>query len=84
MQSPAGKWLQFSFVNLLLVAAIGVVLRYKILFSLPNLAQEDVPVGRDEKSNKLIKKKGDIKKFTFKIKSHVELGAKDQNIDFET
>ena len=56
----------------------------KILFSLPNLAQEDVPVGRDEKSNKLIKKKGDIKKFTFKIKSHVELGAKDQNIDFET
>ena len=56
----------------------------KILFSLPNLAQEDVPVGRDEKSNKMIKKKGDIKKFTFKIKSHVELGAKDQNIDFET
>ena len=56
----------------------------KILFSLPNLAQEDVPVGRDEKSNKLIKKKGDIKKFTFKIKSHVELGAKDQNIDFES
>ena len=56
----------------------------KIIFSLPNLAQDDVPVGRDEKSNKLIKKKGDLKKFTFKAKSHVELGAKDQNIDFET
>ena len=52
--------------------------------SLPNLALEDVPVGKDEKSNKLIKKKGDIKKFTFKVKSHVELGAKEQNIDFET
>ena len=56
----------------------------EIIFSLPNLAQEDVPVGKDEKSNKLIKKKGDIKKFSFKAKSHVELGAKDHNIDFET
>ena len=56
----------------------------KIIFSLPNLAHDDVPVGNDEKSNKLIKKKGDTKKFLFKVKSHVELGAKDQNIDFET
>jgi seryl-tRNA synthetase len=56
----------------------------KIIFSLPNLAHDDVPVGKDEKSNKLIKKKGDIKKFSFKVKSHVELGAKNQNIDFET
>ncbi len=56
----------------------------KINFALPNLAHDDVPVGPDEKSNKLIKKKGDIKKFSFKVKSHVELGAKDQNIDFET
>ena len=56
----------------------------KINFSLPNLAHDDVPIGQDEKSNKLIKKKGDIKKFSFKIKSHVELGAKNQNIDFET
>ena len=56
----------------------------KIIFSLPNLAQNDVPIGKDEKSNKLIKKKGDIKKFTFKVKSHVELGERNQNIDFET
>ena len=56
----------------------------KIIFSLPNLAHSDVPVGKDEKSNKLIKKRGDIKKFSFKVKSHVELGSKKQNIDFET
>ena len=56
----------------------------KIIFSLPNLAQDDVPARREEKSNKLIQKKGYLKKFTFKAKSHVELGAKDQNIDFET
>ena len=55
-----------------------------IIFSLPNLALDDVPIGKDEKSNKFIKKKGYIKKFSFKIKSHIELGAKDQNIDFET
>ncbi len=56
----------------------------KIIFSLPNLAHGDVPIGKDEKSNKLIKKKGDIKKFSFKAKSHVEIGNKEQNIDFET
>ncbi len=56
----------------------------KIIFSLPNLAHEDVPVGKDEKSNRLIKKEGKIKKFSFTEKSHVELGDKDQNIDFET
>ena len=56
----------------------------KIIFSLPNLAHKDVPIGKDEKSNKLIKKKGNIKNFSFKPKSHVELGAKEDNIDFET
>ncbi len=56
----------------------------KIIYSLPNLALDDVPIGKDEKSNKLIKKNGDIKKFSFKVKSHVELGAKNGNIDFET
>jgi len=56
----------------------------KIIFSLPNLAHDDVPIGKDEKSNKFIKKKGDIKQFTFKLKSHVELGEKNKNIDFDT
>ena len=56
----------------------------KIIFSLPNLAHDDVPIGKDEKSNKLIKKNGNIKKFTYKVKSHVELGSKNGNIDFDT
>ena len=56
----------------------------KVLFSLPNIALEDVPVGNDEKSNKLIKKFGEIKDFSFKVKSHIEIGNKDKNIDFET
>ena len=56
----------------------------KILHTLPNIALDDVPLGNDEKSNKLIKKVGKIKKFPFKIKSHIEIGSKDNNIDFET
>ena len=56
----------------------------KIMFSLPNLAHIDVPIGKDDKSNKLIKKIGNIKNFAYKLKSHVELGANKKNIDFDT
>ncbi len=56
----------------------------KIIYALPNIALDDVPIGKDEKSNKLIKQEGSIKKFSFKIKSHVELGSKNNNIDFES
>ena len=55
-----------------------------IVYSLPNLALDDVPVGKNDKFNKLIKKSGEIKEFRFKSKSHVELGSKDNSIDFET
>ncbi len=53
-----------------------------LVSSIPNIALNDVPVGNDEKSNKVIKKSGEIKKFDFKIKSHTELGEK--FIDFDT
>jgi seryl-tRNA synthetase len=55
-----------------------------ILYSLPNIALDDVPVGKDESLNKLIKKVGNIKDQNFKIKSHIELGSKNNGIDFET
>tara|TARA_Y100000389_G_scaffold10277_1_gene9605 strand:+ start:12140 stop:13387 length:1248 start_codon:yes stop_codon:yes gene_type:complete len=56
----------------------------EIIFSLPNVALNDVPIGKDEKSNKLIKKVGKIKNFSFKIKSHIEIGSKEKKIDFDT
>ena len=56
----------------------------KIIHSLPNLALDDVPIGKDENFNKLIKKVGNIKEFAFKPKSHVELGEKNNSLDFET
>ena len=55
-----------------------------IIFSLPNIALDDVPVGKDEKSNTLIKKVGKINDFSFKVKSHVEIGSKNKCIDFDT
>ena len=51
---------------------------------IPNIALDDVPVGNDKKSNKLIEKFGNIKKFSFKPKSHIEIGIKNNQIDFDT
>ena len=55
----------------------------EILYNLPNIAEKSVPVGKDEKDNKLIKKVGELKDFSFKLKSHVELGEKNKSIDFD-
>ena len=54
-----------------------------ILSSLPNIALDDVPIGKDEKSNKEINKFGDIKKFDFKPLSHHEIGKKLNMLDFD-
>jgi seryl-tRNA synthetase len=53
------------------------------LANIPNLPDEDVPVGADEKSNKEIRKWGEIKDFDFKPKQHFEIGEKLNLIDFE-
>ncbi len=55
-----------------------------VLYNLPNIAEKTVPIGKDDKDNKLVKKIGDVKNFSFKLKSHVELGEKNKNIDFDT
>ena len=54
-----------------------------ILSSLPNLPHEDVPIGQDETSNKLIKKVGDIPSYSFKPLPHYELGENLKMLDFE-
>jgi hypothetical protein len=45
MYSAQKKWLQFSFFNLMLVAMLGVTLRYKIAFSLPFIDQQNLLHG---------------------------------------
>jgi hypothetical protein len=42
MSSYLRKWLQISFVNLMLVALLGVVMRYKIVYSLPWINQRNL------------------------------------------
>ena len=54
-----------------------------ILGSLPNIALDEVPVGKDEKSNKEIKKIGEITKLDFKPLSHYEIGEKLNLMDFD-
>ena len=56
----------------------------KIIHALPNIALDEVPIGKDEKSNKEIKKEGIIKKFNFNIKSHDHIALSLGEIDFET
>ena len=56
----------------------------KILNFLPNIALDDVPIGKDETSNKELTKIGDIPKFNFEAKSHYEIGKKMNLMDFET
>ena len=53
------------------------------LSKLPNLALEDVPIGKDDSANKVISENGKINKFSFKAKSHYALGQSLGMIDFE-
>jgi len=69
------------------IAKKQIILQSKIsiiLSNIPNIARDDVPIGIDEKSNKIIKQFGKVKKFDFPIKSHVEIGEKNGQIDFKT
>ena len=54
-----------------------------ILSSIPNLPLSDVPIGQDENANVEIEKKGEIKEFDFKPKTHFELGENLNMLDFD-
>ena len=54
-----------------------------ILSTIPNIPFSDVPIGKDENSNIEILKSGIIPNFTFKPKSHYELGENLDMLDFD-
>ena len=56
---------------------------HSILSSLPNIALDDVPIGKDDKANKEINKIGTVPKFSFTALSHSELGSKNSMMDFD-
>ena len=55
----------------------------EIISSLPNLALQDVPVGKDANSNIEVKKFGEIVKFNFKPFPHYEIGKKLDLMNFD-
>jgi seryl-tRNA synthetase len=53
------------------------------LNKIPNLPFDDVPKGKGEHDNKEIKKWGEVPKFDFEPKNHLELGEELGILDFE-
>jgi len=54
-----------------------------IQLTLPNILSADVPDGKDEDQNQLVRTWGEPKKYDFEVHDHVELGEQLQGIDFE-
>ena len=50
---------------------------------IPNMTHPDSPIGRDDSENVEIRRSGEIPKFSFEPKDHVELGDSLGIIDFE-
>ncbi|OAI55104.1 serine--tRNA ligase [Planctomycetaceae bacterium SCGC AG-212-F19] len=57
--------------------------RDKVLKTIPNLSHPDAPVSADPKSNKVISKWGEPRKFDFKPKDHVTIAEALELVDFE-
>jgi len=55
----------------------------KLASTIPNLIHESVPIGADDSANKEIKKWGDIPKFDFKIKDHIDISEDLDLVDLE-
>ncbi|MGK2898546.1 MAG: serine--tRNA ligase [Burkholderiaceae bacterium] len=54
-----------------------------LLMAVPNLPQDDVPVGADESANVEVRRWGTPRQFDFPTRDHVELGAP-LGLDFDT
>ncbi|MBI4226271.1 serine--tRNA ligase [Candidatus Roizmanbacteria bacterium] len=55
----------------------------ELLSFVPNVPLDEVPIGKDSTDNKEIKKWGEVPKFDFAPKSHIELGKLLDVIDFK-
>ncbi len=57
---------------------------HEALSVIPNLPLDDVPVGKDEHDNKLVRSLGEPRAFDFAPKQHFEIGEALGLMDFET
>lgn len=55
-----------------------------LAMGIPNLPQDNVPVGKDETENEEVLRWGEPRQFDFEPKDHVDLGEKLKGMDFET
>jgi len=53
------------------------------LYKIPNIIHKSVPRGKNSSHNIEIKKIGKLKKFSFPVKNHIELGEKLEILDFD-
>ena len=55
----------------------------KLASTIPNVVHESVPIGPDDSANKEIKKWGNIPKFDFKVKDHIDISEDLDLVDLE-
>ncbi len=55
-----------------------------LLITFPNYLEDDVPLGKDEGQNELIKTWGEIPEFNYHPLDHVDLGERLGGLDFKT
>ena len=56
---------------------------HKLSFSIPNMIHDSVPKGSDESFNKQVRTWGDVPKFDFEVKDHIDLGLGLDIVDLE-
>ena len=56
---------------------------HDILLSIPNMPDRDVPIGKDETSNPVVRKWGEPRKFDFEPKAHWDIGENLNILDAE-
>ena len=56
---------------------------HNLSFSIPNLIHDSVPKGADESFNQEIRTWGEIPKFDFEVKDHIDLGLELDIVDLE-
>ncbi len=55
----------------------------RIAATIPNMAHPDAPVGKEEKDNTEVRRRGEPKRFDFTPKDHMELGESLGLVDFD-
>lgn len=54
-----------------------------LLLEIPNIPHNSVPLGKDEKDNKVVRILGEPARFDFEVKAHWEIGENLKILDFE-